>query len=264
VTTPRKGTPTTEGNEMALAIDVSKLPAGMSKREVAVSAGLAKKGRGPFSKEARTFLEKIEADGYVFETAAPVVKVTGERIDTKDMDLDAFRTWAGTKGYPVGDRGRIKNEYLVEYVAENPDYAKRAVVQKSERVASTKTEAVKIDRKSYDPKIVRQWAIDNGESVPARGKLSDVLIAKYLDSHKDSATPAPVRENTEDAFAPTPQRAHFENAFEALDIDGKTKIRKSWKDCDSRTGYSIGYVPGPVFTFSGIDLDRELELTPVR
>lgn len=41
-----------------------------------------------------------------------------------------------------------------------------------------------------DASVIRQWAIDQGDDVPARGKLPQEIIDKYNAAHASAETPA--------------------------------------------------------------------------
>jgi len=117
---------------MALVIDINSLNPGLSRREVAAMAGLAKANtRGRMSGEANRMLDKLEADGYVFSTPANAVakeaaKADKALISQREIDLLAFREWCVTEGIPVPEK-RIPNVILNRYVTEVPDFKRREV-----------------------------------------------------------------------------------------------------------------------------------------
>lgn len=91
-----------------------------TKREYLVSLGLAKPGRGKFSKAALEALSRAMAEGMVFdepEYKVQQAKTTGPvRVPPKASNK--VRAWAKNAGYPIGDRGKIPNEVKAAYLAE--------------------------------------------------------------------------------------------------------------------------------------------------
>jgi hypothetical protein len=250
---------------MAQVIDINALPAGMTRREVAVMAGLAKANtRGRMSGEANRLLDKLEADGYVFSTPA----ATGDKVDKAkalvsqtELDLYEFREWCVREGIKPPEK-RIPTELLNRYVTEVPDFKRReAVVKPARNEAGEKVEIKPLP--NYDAKAARKWAIDQKlEGIPERGRLPRWIAERFIAAHAEAGTEVPKAEPEANNFGPTPERIRRENWYEGVDSHG-VKVRKSWRDADAVTGYSIAYVAGDVYAWSPSDTDEKVLLQPV-
>ena len=116
-----------------------------TKREYLISLGLAKEGRGRFSREALDALAKAEADGMIFDetVVTPVktektvkVKIVGAKPPTSedfsDLSPKAVRDWAVKNpnllpaGVTVGSRGRIDLRVFAAYKSNVKDVVTRA------------------------------------------------------------------------------------------------------------------------------------------
>lgn len=121
-------------------------------REYLVSLGLAKPGRGRFSREAIAALDKARAEGTVFDEAAPAKPVTVHvkketsaptapvvsESEAAGVDPKAVREWAKDEGHVVSDRGRIPASVTAAYLAaKGTDAVQRrdpsAVIQEAPR-----------------------------------------------------------------------------------------------------------------------------------
>lgn len=97
----------------------------MTRREYLVSKGLAKPGRGKFSKAAIEALDEAKAQGIVFDedvhvrkvssTPRPAPKPKKEKARAK-VDAKAVRAWASENGIEVGKRGRIDAAIINRYL----------------------------------------------------------------------------------------------------------------------------------------------------
>lgn len=95
-----------------------------TKREYLVGLGLAKAGRGRFSKEALEALAEAEASGTVFDEPVKVTKeVAAEGDETPSQHIKPasesgqIRAWATEHGISVGQRGRIPADVVAAYRA---------------------------------------------------------------------------------------------------------------------------------------------------
>lgn len=98
-----------------------------TKREYLIGLGLAKPGRGRFSKEATEALAAAVAAGTVFdEPVAAVKEVAAEGDDTPSQhpkpasESSLIRAWAADNGISVGQRGRIPVDVIDAYRAGDP------------------------------------------------------------------------------------------------------------------------------------------------
>lgn len=100
-----------------------------TKREYLAGLGLAKPGRGRFSKEAVAALEAAVASGVVFdEPVKPVKEVATEGDEpsqpSKPMSETAeVRAWATSNGIKIGERGRIPEAVTKAFKAGDPSLA---------------------------------------------------------------------------------------------------------------------------------------------
>lgn len=97
-----------------------------TKREYLVGLGLAKPGRGRFSKEANEALAAAEASGVVFDepvVAPKVVSTEGADAPSNPpkptSEATAIREWAAKNGIAVGNRGRIASDIVKAYQTGN-------------------------------------------------------------------------------------------------------------------------------------------------
>lgn len=112
-----------------------------TKREYLVEKGLAKAGRGRFSKEAVAALAAAEAEGIVFDEPVkpekPVKSETDEEPAPSSPSLPTeaqkVREWARAQGIEVGERGRIPKGVTAAYQG-NPPPAKNVAVVKPWRI----------------------------------------------------------------------------------------------------------------------------------
>lgn len=106
-----------------------------TKREYLVGKGLAKPGRGRFSKEANDALAAAEAAGVVFdEPVKPVKEVATEGDKPSQPSKPAsestkIREWASRNGITVGERGRLPQNVVTAFNADNPALAKGETVK---------------------------------------------------------------------------------------------------------------------------------------
>lgn len=126
----------------------------MTPRDYLISIGLAKPGRGRFSREGVKALEQARERGMTFdEPAKPVpVKVVTRKPDAvtteaaapaspgeaANVDPAAVRAWAKDEGHIVADRGRIPATVINAYLAAKGGEAVRrrdpgAVIQEAPR-----------------------------------------------------------------------------------------------------------------------------------
>jgi hypothetical protein len=247
---------------MAIAIDVSQLTPGLSKRELIRACGLSVGLKGRFKPEALAIIKLAEDAGYTFDTPAAVVKASAKAtVSQKEIDLLAFREWEVSKGYEVSEK-RISNARINEYVTENPDFKRREANAPKSRVAKNMDRPEVKPLPPYDVKDVKKFADDNDLEYNDRGRMPRWIIDRYFAEHEANGTKPPVIDEPENMFADTQPRINPNDHWEAIDLDGK-KIRKSFKDCSTDSQYSIGWTPRPVFAWSNVNPDVKLELEPV-
>lgn len=110
-------------------------------REYLVSLGLAKPGKGRFSKEAVAALAAARAKGIQFKEAEVkpttprrprvAVKTETPKPEVK-VDPKAVRAWAVEAGHTVGQRGRIHNDLVVAYLADRESTGQAVEVARDE------------------------------------------------------------------------------------------------------------------------------------
>jgi hypothetical protein len=121
-----------------------------TKRDYLISLGLAKPGRGRFSKEATAALEAALASGVTFDepVVAPAKEkaVTTEGADAPSQsprpisEATAIREWATKNGISVGVRGRIAADIIKAYQTGNVT----SVKSESPRVFAKPTPQVRV------------------------------------------------------------------------------------------------------------------------
>lgn len=151
----------------------------MTEREWLISQGLAKAGRGRYSKEARDALNKAKAEGMAFDlTQAEIAKlervskpkrvaktvqtVKEVRPSQDTYDAKAVRAWGERQGMiERGKRGKLPTALINAYLSNNKT-EKKVVVRKS---------AVKVDK-------VREVAV--GWTYARRGPKDPSFISEPL------------------------------------------------------------------------------------
>ncbi len=245
-----------------VSIDLSSVPAGLSKREFLRAVGFDVKDRGQLSKDQRDALNVAERDGYAFP--APVTESDEKPevlISQKELELEPLRQWLLDNGHKIAEKGRIAQKLLNEYITANPDAPRRSMLPDAPKSADGKVEIKPLP--NFDGKAARKWAIAQGLEVPEHGRLPRWIAEKFIASHEDAGTEVPTSEpDHTNNFGPAAPRVNFANWFEGTDSAG-AKVRKSWRDADAQTGYSIGYVPGDVYAWSPNDSDEMVLLSPV-
>lgn len=107
----------------------------MTKREYAISLGLAQPGRGRLSRAAHAAIAKAESEGMTFdvtesnprmvtESNRQVVTESNQKTDKsktdkstlKSVDPKAVRKWANDNGLEIGARGRIHEDIISAYL----------------------------------------------------------------------------------------------------------------------------------------------------
>lgn len=89
-----------------------------TKRDYLVGLGLAKPGRGRFSKEATEALAAAEASGQIFDEPVKPVKEVATEGDKPSQpskptsESSLIRSWAADNGIKVGERGRIPADVI--------------------------------------------------------------------------------------------------------------------------------------------------------
>jgi hypothetical protein len=103
-------------------------------------------------------------------------------------------------------------------------------------VRTPKPVTVKVDTNKADPKAVREWAIKNGVSIGARGRIHESVYAQYFDAVAPDEVEA--RENELDVFGPTftgryPAGTKFEARFshKGKDVVQSVNDRTACYDC---------------------------------
>lgn len=98
-----------------------------TKREYLIGKGLAKPGRGRFSKEANEALAAAVAAGVVFDEPVKASKeVAAEGDDTPSQhpkpasESATIRAWAAENGIEVGQRGRIPADVVSAFNSNDP------------------------------------------------------------------------------------------------------------------------------------------------
>jgi hypothetical protein len=92
-----------------------------TKRDYLVGLGLAKPGRGRFSKEATEALAAAEAAGQIFDEPVKPVKEVATEGDKPSQpskptsESSLIRSWAADNGIKVGERGRIPSDVIKAY-----------------------------------------------------------------------------------------------------------------------------------------------------
>lgn len=156
----------------------------MTPREYLVERGLAKPGKGKFSKEAHEALAKAKAEGIVFdEPIKPAPK-------------------------PKAANGPLSGKSVLRAAAAAGVEADRA------RVAAAP---------AVDSKAVRAWAADNGIAVGARGRVHPEVVAKYLAAHEGQEIPKPSKP-AGTVIAGEPVRAYPEGTKFFAEKDGKRYV----------------------------------------
>lgn len=147
-----------------------------TEREYLISLGLAKEGRGRYSLEARSALEKAKADGMVFDlTAAELAKQerlskpkkekvavvkTETRPSSESYDPKAVRAWGEqTNAIEKGKRGKLPTALINAYLAANKPTKKSVVRKASVKRAAVRSETVGYTyakRKETDPAFISE------------------------------------------------------------------------------------------------------------
>ena len=150
----------------------------MTEREYLISLKLAKPGRGRYSKDARTALDKAKADGMVFDkTAAEIAKeerqnkpkkvrstapkaVKESRPSQDSYDAKAVRAWGEqVKMIEPGKRGKLPTALINAYLASNKPQKTvtvRRSVSKVERVRDVTVGYTYARRGPKDPAFVSE------------------------------------------------------------------------------------------------------------
>lgn len=147
----------------------------VTKRDWLVSQGLAKAGRGKFSKAAHEALAKAEASGVVF--AEPEVKVPSSKPkvvkepkapevkqERSTADPAAVRKWAKENGVTVSERGRVSEDVKMQY--------ERAMEEKGGEVITSAPGNSKVkDVRPHGPLLVpeSQTYVTVGDHKPVKG-----------------------------------------------------------------------------------------------
>ncbi|QNN99285.1 Lsr2-like DNA bridging protein [Streptomyces phage Faust] len=132
-----------------------------TEREYLISLGLAKEGRGRYSKEARTALDKAKADGQVFDlTTAEKAKLERQEkpkrvrsvtpVTPKEVrpsqdtyDAKAVRAWGEQTGaIEKGKRGKLPTALINDYLAANKTEKKVTVKQRPVKRTAIRQETV--------------------------------------------------------------------------------------------------------------------------
>ncbi|AXH68895.1 DNA bridging protein [Streptomyces phage Comrade] len=120
----------------------------MTEREYLISLGLAKAGRGRYSKDAREALDKAKADGMQFDlTPADVAKLERKNKPTRkavavapkesrpsqdSYNAKAVRAWGEQTGaIEKGKRGKLPTALINAYLAANKSEPAKKVVRVS-------------------------------------------------------------------------------------------------------------------------------------
>lgn len=264
---------------MAIAsIDLTNVPDNLNQRAFLRAVGFDVKDRGRLSADQQSAIDVATKQGYQFEAAAPVAEKVEALVSQSDISLLEFREWQLSKGRKPHSKGRISQVELNEYVTDVPDFVKREVEDKPVKVRGEKVELKPLPK--VDAKLVKEYADANNLEYPSRGRLPRWLIERYLNAHDEAGTvaPEPVEENV---YRPAAERINLADFYEGYEFDyddngdvvigkrvnndkGHALCKKSWRDCDVKTGYSIGVVPGHSFAFDPRDTDNELILLPAK
>lgn len=123
----------------------------MTRREWAISKGLAKPTRGRMSREAHAECDRAEKAGEVkFSEAVkptPAPRVTTPKAETKPLVVDkadysprAVREWARKNNIEVSSRGRIDSTVVQSYLADvdKPEARTEVVAGKDLREAAAR------------------------------------------------------------------------------------------------------------------------------
>lgn len=149
-----------------------------TEREFLVSKGLAKEGRGRYSKEARSALEAAKASGMVFDlTPAEIAKLerqntvkkvrqvspkpdTVKRPTQDEYDAKAVRAWGEQTGaIEKGKRGKLPTALINAYLAANAPTKKSVVKKPSVKRTAVRSETVGYTyakRKDTDPAFISE------------------------------------------------------------------------------------------------------------
>lgn len=147
----------------------------VSKREWLVSQGLAKAGRGKFSKDAHEALDKAIKDGMEFDEPVVVVKSAKPKVaktpkapevkqEKSTADPAAVREWAKKNGVTVSDRGRVSESVKM-------DYEKAMEAQGGEVISSAPGGGKVKDVRPHGPLLVpeSQVYVTVGDHTPVKG-----------------------------------------------------------------------------------------------
>ncbi|URQ04800.1 Lsr2-like DNA bridging protein [Streptomyces phage Emma1919] len=149
----------------------------MTEREYLISLGLAKAGRGRYSKEARDALNKAKADGMTFDLPASeiaklerankpkrvrkTVQAVKEIRPSQDAyDAKAVRSWGEQTGaIEKGKRGKLPTALINAYLAANKTAKKvtvRRSVGKAEKVRDVTVGFTYARRGPKDPSFISE------------------------------------------------------------------------------------------------------------